>query len=108
MTLSAHTLRAAGKTRARAPKKHTQPPFKIDLLKASLKEKPLLTYIGGTLLNVGRFELFLASDRLGTRGESFLGPVSPPVHLSRGRGTQIGPCLGHFWVLWAHGALDLL
>ena len=40
---------------------------------------------------------FLVSDGLGTRGKRFLGPVSPPVHLTRGRGTQIGPF--YFWVL---------
>ena len=34
----------------------------------------------------------------GSRGKRFLGPVSPPVHLSGGRGTQIGPSGGHLWV----------
>ena len=33
----------------------------------------------------------------GGRGKRFLGPVLPPVHLSGGRGTQIGPFRGHFW-----------
>ena len=34
----------------------------------------------------------------GSRGKRFLGPLSPPVHLSGGRGTQIGPSGGHLWV----------
>ena len=41
--------------------------------------------------------LFLAFSGLGTRGKRFLGPVSPPVHLSRGRGTQTGPIYDLFW-----------
>ena len=51
---------------------------------------------------------FLASDGLGTTGKRFLGPVSPPVQLTRGRGTQIGSLWGHFWVLWASVAFDLV
>ena len=64
--------------------------------------------IGCKFLNFSSFGPFLASDGLGTRGKRFLGPVSPPVHLTRGRGTQIGPCLSHFWVLWTRVAFDLL
>ena len=63
--------------------------------------------IGGKYLIFDSFGPFLASDGLGTRGKRFLGPVSPPVHLSGGRRTQIGPCLSHFWVLWARFAFDL-
>ena len=51
---------------------------------------------GGQLLNVGSFGPFLAPHGLGTRGNRFLGPVSPPVHLSGGRWTQIGPSRGPF------------
>ena len=64
--------------------------------------------IGGNFLNFGSFGPFLASDGLGTRGKRFLGPVSPPVHLPRGRRTQIGPFLDNVWVLLARVAIDLL
>ena len=47
---------------------------------------------------------FLRVFRLGSRGKRFFGPFSPPVHLSRGRGTQIGPYGGH---LWGSGAGNL-
>ena len=50
-------------------------------------------------MNSGRFWPFLVSSGLGTRGDRFFGPVSPPVHLSRGRRTQIGPIGGRLWVL---------
>ena len=44
------------------------------------------------------FEPVRASAGLGTRGDRFFGPVSPSVHLSRGRRTHIGPLFNHFWV----------
>ena len=46
---------------------------------------------GANFLILAVLGLFLAPHGLGTRGKRFLGPVSPPVHLSGGRGTQIGP-----------------
>ena len=54
--------------------------------------------IGGKFLIFCSFGSFLASDGLGTRWKRFLGPVSPPVHLSGGRRTQTGPFGGHVWV----------
>ena len=50
-------------------------------------------------MNFGRNGPFLVPHGLGSRGKRFLGPVSPPVRLSGGRGTQIRPFEGHFWVL---------
>ena len=38
-------------------------------------------------MNVGRFGSFLASAGLGTTGDPFFGPVSPPMYLSRDRRT---------------------
>ena len=46
---------------------------------------------------VPRVGLFLVFFRVGSRRKRFFGPFSPPVHLSRGRGTQIGPYRGHLW-----------
>ena len=51
---------------------------------------------GGDFLNFSSFWHFFLFGP-GRRGKRFLGPVSPPVHLSGGRGTQIGPFGGHFW-----------
>ena len=49
-------------------------------------------------VNFGNVGPFLAEFRPGSRGKRFLGPVSPPVHLPGGRGTQIGPSTGQIWV----------
>ena len=64
--------------------------------------------IGCNFLNFGSFGHFLASDGLGTRGKHFLGPVSPPVQLPRGRRTQSRPFWVNVWVLRARAAFDLL
>ena len=45
---------------------------------------------GGDFLNFSSFWHFFLFGP-GRRGKRFLGPVSPPVHLSGGRRTQIGP-----------------
>ena len=56
-----------------------------------LKSRSPLKEDRGQCFEVWQFWAFLAPHGLGTRGKRFLGPVSPPVHLSGGRGTQIGP-----------------
>ena len=43
------------------------------------------------------FLQFLGLLDLGTMKNVLLATVSPPVDLARGRETQIGPILAHFW-----------
>ena len=66
----------------------TPPSFKVDLLKS---RSPLKVDRGQLFVFFCSFGPFLDPHGLGTRGKRFLGPVSPPVHLSGGRGTQLGP-----------------
>ena len=74
---------------------HTHPSLNIDLPKS----RSPLKVDRGQCFEFWQFGgLFWRFFWPGSRGKRFLGPVSPPVHLSGGRGTQIGPSGGHLWV----------